>query len=159
MARPAEELRFERGSPERALDWMRRLHEAGRGWVNFSPEVPEDAEVPSDGLFSFLSARGPAVPLCTWVAPHLSRGRTRPAQLGVQHATGTKAAARLDGIGLTVPTGWRVSQDHPRRGLVVDVAIDATDTVVLDWLLGAGAALCPIAMTGAWLSAVYDESA
>ena len=138
---------------------MSRLRAAGRGWINLAPEVPEEEEVPAPGLFSLLSARGPAVPLCTWVGPHTRRGQLRPAQLGIQHATGTRTAARLDGLGLGVPSGWRVRQDHPRRGLVVDVMLDAADADVLDWLLDAGQALCPVTTTGAWLGDVFDESA
>ena len=138
---------------------MARLRDAGRGWINLAPEVPEDEDVTAPGLFSFLSARGPSVPLCTWVGPHTRRGQPRPAQLGIQHATGTRTAARLDSLGLGVPTGWRVTQDHPRRGLVVDVAFEAADPVVLDWLLDAGRALCPARTTGTWLGEVFDESA
>ena len=138
---------------------MTRLDAAGRGWINLSPEAPDDAEGPGSGMFSFFSARGPAVPLCTWVAAHQRRGNRRPAQLGIQHPTGTRTAARLDSLGRGVPTGWRVSQDHPRRGLVIDVALDEPDAAVLAWLLDAGDALCGVDVTGAWLADVYDETA
>ena len=138
---------------------MGRLRGAGRGWINLAPEVPDEEEVPMPGLFSVLSARGPAVPLCTWVGPHEKRGQPRPAQLGIQHSTGTRTAARLEGLGRGVPAGWRVTQDHPRRGLVVQVAPDASDQVVLGWLLDAGQSLCPVETTGAWIADVFDDTA
>jgi len=64
MAEPDRRLRFGRDDTAPVLDEMRAMTRAGRGWINFEPEVPEDAEVPGVGLFSFMSARGPSIPLC-----------------------------------------------------------------------------------------------
>jgi hypothetical protein len=87
------------------------------------------------------------------------KGRRRPASLGIQHATGTKAARRLADHGCPVPQGWRVTQDHPRRGLVVDVIPEEEPAVILGWLLDAGWVLCPPDTTGWWNAVVHDEQA
>ena len=116
----------------------------GREWVNLGPELADEAEAPASasGLFgSLFSSRGPAVPLCTW-----HRGER---MLGIQHAAGPHAGRRV-----AVPDGWRVTQDHPRRGLVVRVPPDVGDTAVLTWLLAAGAELCPLPCTGRWVAEI-----
>src|SRR5439155_25368450 len=94
-----------------------------RGWVNMQPGVAEEhLPPPSSGLFGLFSSRGPTIPLCTW-----HRGER---SAGVQHGTGPKVASRIE-----VPRGWRVAQDHPRRGLVVRVPADVSDVDVLRWLV------------------------
>ena len=138
---------------------MGRLTAGRRGWANFQPEVPDDTEVEGPGLFGVFAARGPVVPLCTWVVETERRGQRRPPSLGIQHATGTKAARRLADLGCAVPAGWRVTQDHPRRGLVVNVVPVEEPAVILGWLLDAGTALCPVDVTGWWDAVVHDDPA
>ncbi|HET6811279.1 MAG TPA: hypothetical protein VFH50_09740 [Acidimicrobiales bacterium] len=159
MGRAAERLRFSREDPAEVVELMARLTAGRRGWANFEPEVPDDAEVPAPGLFGFFAARGPAVPLCTWVVETEKKGRRRPPSLGIQHATGTKAARRLADHGCPVPSGWRVTQDHPRRGLVVEVIPEEEPGVILAWLLDAGWVLCPAETTGWWNVVVHDDRA
>lgn len=126
------------------------------GWINFHPRIDEDTEVPQESsLFGIFSASGPAVPICTWM-PGKSRGERREAvSIGVQHATGPRAVARLGSAGIEVPAGWRVRQDHPRRGLVVMVPAEQDHESTLSWLLRAGAALSVVPLTGAWRAAVF----
>ena len=57
-----------------------------------------------------------------------------------------------------VPTGWRVRQDHPRRGLVIMVPAEQDHDSTLSWLLRAGAALSAVPLTGAWRAAVFVNS-
>ena len=141
---------------------MAELSAGGRGWINFEPEVPDDTEVPGPGLFAFMSARGPSVPLATWVPAHANRrGRILPATLGLQHPSGTRAAARLAEKGLERPASWRVTQDHPKRGLVVQVpapdggAAGGAEAAELEWLLRATELLSMVPPTGWWAAAVY----
>lgn len=163
MPEPDRRLHFGRDDTGPVLDQMRDMTTAGQGWINLEPEVPEDAEVPGVGLFSFMSARGPSIPLCTWVPE--GRGRRekrRPPSLGVQHPSGVKAAARLAERGLPLPAGWRVTQDHPKRGLVVSAATaesGADEAAMLEWLLRAGELLSVVAPTGMWNAAVYLSGA
>jgi hypothetical protein len=114
------------------------------GWVNLQPEVDTDAEPPSrpSGLFALFGARGPAVPFCTWHAGERA--------VGIQHAAGPKLAPRID-----VPVGWRVVQDHPKRGLVVRVTPDTTDADAITWLVRTATPLCQLPMLGRWVAEVH----
>lgn len=106
-------------------------------WCNleFQPIDDENA-MPDSALFGFLAARGPANPLATIMARTEGK-RARPAELGIQHQAGTKAAAQLREADLLLPKGAKVVQDHPRRGLVVQWP-DATETAMLiSWLFPA----------------------
>lgn len=114
------------------------------GWVNLRPAIDPDDDPgePSSGLFALFSARGPAVPLCTWHPGERS--------MGIEHGTGPKVARRLD-----LPPGWRVAQDHPRRGLVVVVPLGVPDAEALAWLVEAGTQLCPVPTTRTWVAEVH----
>jgi hypothetical protein len=146
---------------------MAAMVDAGAGWVNFSPGLDVD-EPPPDrtALGSLLASRGPVVPLATWAPP---QGR-EPASAGIQHAQGPRAVATLAERGVALPAGWRVRQDHPRRGLIV-VPTGGSDAgaaarspsdesaldEVLDWLLRAAGALCPVRRTGEWRAYCYER--
>jgi predicted phage tail protein len=54
-----------------------------------------------------------------------------------------------------LPDGWRITQDHPRRGLVAQVPADADDRAVMDWLLGAAVLVCAVPVTGRWTASVH----
>ena len=135
---------------------MSRLAAAGRGWINLQPAIdPDDLPPPVSGLTALLFSQGPDVPLCTW-SPNPTRQR-EPVSIGIQHNAGRKAAVILRDRGVPVPDGWRVSQDHPRRGLVVEVpAADAGDHArIVRWLLDAATVLSTVPLTGTWRAAVY----
>ncbi|MHB1444164.1 MAG: hypothetical protein ACYCTI_01980 [Acidimicrobiales bacterium] len=163
MAEPDRRLHFGQDDTAPVLDEMRAMTRAARGWINFEPEVPEDSEVPGVGLFSFMSARGPSIPLCTWVPEGRGRREKRtPPSLGLQHPSGVRAAARLAERGLALPAGWRVTQDHPKRGLVVSVGAGpggAEEAAMLEWLLRAAELLSVVPPTGMWDAAVYLSGA
>jgi hypothetical protein len=115
-----------------------------RGWVNLRPDVAEeDAPPEASSVFGIFGARGPVIPLCTWHPGERSAG--------VQHATGPKVVRRID-----VPAGWRVVQDHPRRGLVVRVPPETSDTMVLRWLVDVGTRLCPVPMRDEWVAELHQ---
>jgi len=125
---------------------MDELARAGRGWINLWPAVdPDDEPPPRSVLGGLITARGPEVPLCTWT----------PESIGVQQATGPRTAARLASLGLAVPDGWRVTQDHPKRGLVLQVPADADHDRVLGWLLQAGTLLSAVTVGTAWRAQVH----
>ena len=140
------EFREDRRDP--VVRRMVAMADAGGGWINLSPGLDMDVPpAPTSSLAALFAARGPSVPLGTWTA---SRGR-QPASVGIQHPAGPRAAARLAELGVPVPEGWRVVQDHPRRGLVAvpppTTTADGLDAI-LAWLLAAAAALCPWPRTG-----------
>ena len=129
------------------------------GWINFHPAVDDDTEVPEgSSLFGIFSASGPAVPICTWMPGKWRGERRERVSIGVQHAAGPRAVARLGSVGVEVPAGWRVRQDRPRRGLVVMVPAEQDHDTTLNWLLRAGAALSAVPLTGAWRAAVFVNS-
>ncbi|MDR3650626.1 MAG: hypothetical protein P4L20_16160 [Acidimicrobiales bacterium] len=157
MARRGKDLiefRIEDSSPVvRAMD---RLAVAHDGWVNLEPQVrPEDEPPPRAGLTTLLAGPVHDVPVCTWVAGKLTRHGVQPDSIGVQHAGGSRVLGRLASAGLALPEGWRLVQDHPRRGLVVTPAPDAPRQAVLTWILEAGAVLSAVRLTGEWLAQVH----
>ena len=138
------------------IDRMADLADAGAGWLNLQPAVdPDDVPPAPSGLFAVFGGRGPEVPLCTWVAGERRKGRQGRPSVGIQHASGVKAAARLAEAGVAVPEGWRVVQDHPKRGLAVEIPVDAPHADVLRWLLRAGDALARIPLPDRWRVAVH----
>ena len=103
-------------------------------WCNFVFEPIEDDDIPDESaLFGFLAARGPANPLATIMAARPGK-RPKPAEIGIQHRAGTKAAAQLRDANLLLPEGATVSQDHPRRGLVVRWPENAETATLIAWL-------------------------
>jgi hypothetical protein len=127
-----------------------------KGWLNLTPgldvDVPPTPRSPMAGLFS---ARGPDVPLGTWSAPPSDR---EPATVGIQHGRGPQALAQLAELGVTLPEGWRRLQDHSKRGIVLAVpptTAPAELDRILDWLLQATGALCPVPRTGEWRALAY----
>lgn len=152
---PSEEIPFDEDALDTVEAVLAELGGAGRGWVNFSPEVEPGYEPPPRNLAVVLfSARGDAVPLATWRAPETPGGR---ATVGVEHGAGPKALARLTEMDLGLAAGWQRVADHPRRGLVVTTPPDAEPTDVLWWLLAASHALSPVPLTGDWLAKVYRQ--
>jgi hypothetical protein len=125
-----------------------------RGWVNLLPGVrPEDVPPPPSALVALFAPPLPEATVGTWV-PARRPGR-EPDRVGIQHASGPDAIARLAARGLAPPPGWRVLQDHVRRGLVLALPEDEALEVVARWLLDAGAALCTLPLTGDWRVEVH----
>ena len=160
VAPAAEQLEFEPGTRSGVVARMDGVagSRSGRGgWINFHPRVDDDSEVPEgSSLFGIFSASGPAVPICTWMPGKWRGDRRDPVSIGVQHAAGPRAVSRLASLGVEVPTGWRVRQDHPRRGLVIMVPADQDHDTTLGWLLRAGAALSAVPLTGTWRADVFS---
>lgn len=140
-----------------AVEAFERLVEAGSGWLNLLPEVEEadvEAVTPS-ALGALFRAAGAPVPQVTLMAPTAGRRGRRPAQLGLTHGVGTMVLRRLEGEGLERPKGWKVVQDHVRRGVVVDLEDPPDAEQAIDWAVRAGTLLCPIPTTGRWLAEVH----
>ncbi len=133
-----------------AVGTMRALRPAA-GWVVLRPGIrPEDEPPAASGLLGLLGGATHWVPVCTWVPAERAAD-----EAGVQHASGTKAARRLADTPATVPAGWVLRQDHPRRGLVFDLPDGTDPEVVLRWLVAAAHQLTRIPLTGDWLVDVH----
>jgi hypothetical protein len=138
------------------LAHMDRIVAAGAGWINVDPVIEEEHEPPPPGPFAFLGGSTHHVPTLTWLPGRRSPGgEARPTTVGLQHASGPRAAWRLRDLGHPLPEGWRVTQDHPRRGLVATVPADADNREVMGWLLEAATLLCTVPSTGRWTASVH----
>ncbi|MDY7101593.1 MAG: hypothetical protein S0880_10435 [Actinomycetota bacterium] len=124
--------------------------------MTLRPDVEDDGWRPP-GLFARLvTTRGPMVPVITVMGR--ARGRRsepRPRELGLLHAAGTRAVARLRDEGHGPGTGWRVRQDHPRRGLVIDVPADVSSAEVVEWALTAAQVLSGFSFDE-WVATAHD---
>jgi hypothetical protein len=148
---------FHRDDPGPAVAVLARLTERGEGWANFASDLGEGNPDRESG--GFFSGRGPRAPHATYVPARPRRtGRSPSAQLGIEHAAGPKAARRLADGGLPVPPSWRVRQDHPKRGLVLDVPADAEPASVIDWLLAAAGLLASVPLADGWLAEVWEPA-
>lgn len=165
MAAPAPStLRFRVTDPAPVVACITELRAAGAGWVNLRPRLGDDDPGTGDppparpGVLGLLSARGPAVPVCTWVAGETRRGVRGPESIGIQHPTGRRARDVLPAAGITLPEGWRLRGDHPRRGLVVEVPADTDPGAIVAWLLDAARALAEGPLADDWVAAVHRPS-
>jgi len=151
---PSEELVFDEDDLAPAAAVMGELAAAGRGWVNFRPEVEGGHERPPKGfLFALFSGRGEAVPLATWS----TEGPNGRYSVGITHGSGPRALARLADADVALPPGWLRQADHPRRGLVATTPGDADLDATLWWMLTASHVLSEPPLTGAWQALVYRD--
>ncbi len=136
---------------------MTQLATAKDGWINLLPAVVDDEEAPTTPgvLSAWFGVENPGVTMCTWIPAGQDRRGRDPTRLGIMHACGRLAIARLEAWNVSIPEGWHIEQDHPRRGLVLRVPPDAIQATVLDWALRAGGVLCNVRLTGKWQAEVH----
>jgi hypothetical protein len=152
---PPLRLTLRRSAPAELVEAVAARAADGRGWINLAPDLGDDHPPTSGG--GWFSGRGPTVPHATYVAARAGRrGRVTPAQVGIEHGSGPQAVARLAEAGHPLPAGWRVRQDHPRRGLVAEVGPDTDPGRVVEWLLGAAAVLSGVPTGDVWLAEVWE---
>jgi hypothetical protein len=154
-SRPAE-FEFAAHDDPELLASMAGVEANGTGWINLEPVIDEEHEPPAPGPFAFLGGSTHKVPTVTWMPGKRTAGGTaKPTTVGLQHAAGPHVAWKLRDLGLPLPEGWRITQDHPRRGLVAVVAADADNRAVVDWLLRAALVVCTVPATGRWVASVH----
>ncbi len=129
---------------------------SGSGWLTLDPAYDDRFPPPTQTVVGrLMSGRGPAVPRATWVPAEARGARREPVSVGILHATGSQAVARLAEKDVVVPERWEVVADHSKRGLVAWVPIDVPHAEVLDWTLRATRALTRIPLTGDWRATVH----
>lgn len=155
--RPIETVEFEPLEAASVVGRMDELAAAGDGWVNLMPGVPQEvADEAPRGFFSALfGSAQPPVSMATWMPPGSSRRASDEETVGFMHPRGRGAIDQLASGGVVLPAGWRVGQDHARRGLIVHPAPGTSHADVLSWTLRAGAALTAVPLTGRWQARVY----
>lgn len=126
------------------------------GWLTLEALFDADDVPPARSSFlELFSGRGPSSPDVSWV-PGERKGETvTPTSVGIRHGSGIRAVARLAEAGHTVPDGWRVVQDHPRRGLVLELDGDPEPARVLEWSVLAARLLSEIQLTGRWRATLH----
>ena len=154
--RPTE-IEFVDATDDRLLTSARDVEARGEGWINLEPVVDEEHQPMQAGPFAFLAGPSHEIPTGTWLpGRHQTDGETKPTTIGLQHAAGARVVATLRDRGLPLPDQWRVTQDHPRRGLVVSIPASVADLgTVLAWLLKAAEAVCSVPTTGRWRASVH----
>lgn len=128
---------------------------AGTGWLTLQPAFDAESAPPPRRTSGFFTARGPFIPVGSWVPGERTRQGVRYTAVGLRHGTGGPVAAWLAERDRPVAEGWEVIDDHPGRGLVVAVPPDADDTLVLGWLLDVADLACSSQLTGEWRAAVH----
>ncbi len=136
-----------------AVDDMRSNGNA-RAWVTLSPYVdPADMPVTSV-LRKLFSARGTKVPEVTFVPAN----GDEPAQIGVLHAAGPRAVVRLVEAGVELPDGWAAVQDHTRRGLLFNVAPQATSAEIIAFGCRVGEEVSVVPTDERWIARVSSAT-
>ena len=154
-SRPLE-LEFTAPDDPELLAHMAEASSSGTGWINLEPVIDEEHEPPQPGPFAFLGGSTHKVPTATWLpGKHNPNGTVKPTTVGLQHASGPRVVRRLGELGCPLPDGWRITQDHPRRGLVALVPADTDHGQIIEWLLRAATLLCTVPSTGRWIASVH----
>ena len=94
--------------------------------------------------------------MATIMPPKRDRRDTEGMTVGLMHPTGAKAVARLAEVGVTVPDGWVVRQDHVRQGPACCGRPVGAARVRRRHLVRPGRhRVVPGRMTGQWRAVVY----
>ena len=159
MALDKRHIRFERSDLDEVAHEMLALAARGdgRGWMNVQPVVADEDRPPESPVFKLFTAKGPAIPLGTWVPAHKYRDKWQPASVGLQHAGGRHASKLLEERGVVAPAGWNRRQDHIKRGLVYELPDGHDPTAALAFLLDAMSQLVAFPLSGRWLAVVLTQ--
>ena len=132
--------------PTDLVDVLAEVASSPGSWINVEPDVDDSLRADVPGLFAWFSARGPQVPVATFVA---GSGRDVPS-VGLDHNTGRGAGDRLRDAGVIAPEGWSLRQDNPKRGLIWESgSLDVpTGPSLAVFLMEATALFCPLPTEG-----------
>jgi hypothetical protein len=131
--------------------------ERGAGWLNIEPIVGEVAmdeirRTAPPAMVRMFSGRGGKIPFGTFVPGDHRKGGL--GQVGLEHSAGPRGLNQLRDAGVVLPAGWRMRQDHGKRGIVCDVPRDEAPAVIVRWMLDASVQLCEIDLTGWWTAVI-----
>ncbi len=150
MATP-DRIAFQRQEPAALTLALQRVLDARRGWVNVQPDL-DGIDPRSLARPSIFAARGRAIPLGTFVPATQPGGEH---QLGVEHGAGRHAADQLRGAGVVFPTGARLVQDHPRRGLVIAIPDGTAMSEVATLLIDIVTELTAVVIGDRWIAELF----
>jgi hypothetical protein len=165
MRNRPEQFEFTPEDADQVLGRMAELDRERTGWIVLQPGFDADeADLPATGIFSVFSGKTVDVPVVSWVPESPKSRRTTtageypvsaPISIGIQHPARKRALPILRDAGVAIPAGWRMTQDHPVRGLVLLVAGGGDHLFALRWMVDAGALLSPVPLTGSWRASVF----
>ena len=156
---PPASVEFVVGEYDVLVGPMAAMAATGIGWVNARPIVDEEHQPEAPGPFAIFGGSIHKIPTATWVpGKHGADGTVKPTSVGLQHSSGPRVVARLRELGLPMPDGWRITQDHPRRGLVALVPVEASDADTVDWLVRAATVVSAVPVTGRWSGSIHAGS-
>ncbi len=118
--------------------------------MNTQPD-PDELDPAALARPSIYSGRGRAAPLGTFVPG--TGGAAH--QVGLQHGAGRRAAQQLRDAGVTFPAGARLVQDHPRRGLVVEIPLGTAAVAVAELLVQMASQLTVVPLGERWVVEIY----
>ena len=162
MSRRTDVVHFFRSDPAELLATLEDLGRDRDGWVNLQAVEDDEEEAPDApparaGVFNFLTARGPRIPVSTWVPAAVGAKRSEPDSVGIQHGAGPRAFRQLLAAGVTPPEGATMLSDHPRRGLVLALPDGAGPAEILSWLFAASDVLASDPLPDTWVAIVHHR--
>lgn len=152
-----EQIEFDSADPSALVGRMRTLAVDRSGWVNVRPLLEREELPRRRGLDAVLNAGLPLMAIGTWIPGVATRRGNEPDTIGVQHPAARRVAGRLVEAGLRPPADWRGVQDHPRRGLIIELPEGTDPARVLDWLLPVLVELGEVPHPGSWRATVHHR--
>lgn len=151
MAIEHRSVQFRSTSPEELIAEIEAIRGRGRDteWVTISPFVALEDVPETTMLRRLFTTRGPKIPEVTWVP-----AGDGSSQLGVLHAMGNDAGAQLSDLGVEVPAGFQMIQDHTRRGLLFAVVASAETATIVSFSVAAARALSAVPTDDRWVSQI-----
>lgn len=127
----------------------------GTHWINLGPAVDEGDVPTGSPMFAIFSARGPIIPVATWIPGYRTTKGYVHTSVGIMHPTGRSAIDRLATRGAPAPSDWVIEQDHPKRGLILRVPPATSVREVLAAMLRMTATLTPFPFDDEWLATIH----
>ena len=157
MAVDRQMIEFTPDDIDAVVEQLGGVIQRGAGWLNIEPIVGEVAmdklrDHTPPTIVRLFSGRGGKIPFGTFV-PGDNR-KASMGQVGLEHSAGPRGLQQLRDAGIVLPAGWRMRQDHGKRGIVCDVPRDEDPAVIVRWILDASLQLCEIDLTGWWTAVI-----
>ena len=131
---------------------IKKVIELEDGWINLEPAVDENDQNEVPGFFAWFSARGPKVPVGTFVPGN----KQNFASVGIAHGSGRGASDQLEELGIKPPESWISRQDHAKHGLVWEISPShIVPSEVVSMILQGTVGLSTVPTTGGWTAILH----
>lgn len=136
-------------------EWLNAIIDAGNGWAHLRPVGADEAAMLVHQSFKVkLAEQAPQLPQATLVVSKTTkRGRRKPIEIAVSHMRGMPSASEVE-----LPDTWRIREDDPGRGLLIEVPADRPAKELIAGIAQATAALSTLEIIPEWKATVaYRE--